>query len=133
MAKRSIVWNYFFKESKEISRCKMCDKVVRTSSNTSNLLTHLKVKHPEIDIPRANQKNLILLRSSAKNIASTENSNTTLGNQCFSKIISTPIPSCSNVMNCGDDNFNKNSLDIELSFTENVSSFFPPFFFRSIR
>ncbi|RUS76423.1 hypothetical protein EGW08_015814 [Elysia chlorotica] len=46
---RSIVWCYFDKVPNEPlnASCKVCHKVCHHAMNTSNLLKHLKVKHPE--------------------------------------------------------------------------------------
>lgn len=53
--KPSFVWNYFVKESNSSSKCKLCNKVIRTSGNTTNLMAHLRLKHQtEIDFTNAN-------------------------------------------------------------------------------
>lgn len=41
----SLVWNYFSKLEKNIAKCKLCCKKVKTSGTTSNLFAHLKSKH----------------------------------------------------------------------------------------
>ncbi|GFR96230.1 zinc finger BED domain-containing protein 4 [Elysia marginata] len=46
---RSVVWCYFDKIPNEPlnARCKVCQKVCHHAMNTSNLLKHLKLKHPD--------------------------------------------------------------------------------------
>lgn len=42
---RSALWKHFVKLSKDTVKCKICNKTVRSSGNTSNLHAHLKQKH----------------------------------------------------------------------------------------
>ncbi|XP_072761237.1 uncharacterized protein [Anoplolepis gracilipes] len=41
----SLVWKYFSKSEKNVAKCTLCSKKVKTSGTTSNLLAHLKTKH----------------------------------------------------------------------------------------
>ena len=45
MPVQSKVWKYFDKNGKLSANCKLCGKSLRTSSNTSNMWTHLELKH----------------------------------------------------------------------------------------
>lgn len=45
MAPRSLIWRYFTKVSKELAKCNICSKNLKTSGTTSNLSNHLKQKH----------------------------------------------------------------------------------------
>ena len=46
-APTSLIWNYFVKENKDLSKCKACSKKLMTKqSNTKGLWVHLKSLHP---------------------------------------------------------------------------------------
>ncbi|XP_076065617.1 uncharacterized protein LOC143039446 isoform X2 [Oratosquilla oratoria] len=49
MRKRSAVWTYFdnAKETSDKVLCQICGERIMHSGNTSNMLKHLKIKHPE--------------------------------------------------------------------------------------
>uniref|UniRef100_A0A1B6BWX9 BED-type domain-containing protein n=1 Tax=Clastoptera arizonana TaxID=38151 RepID=A0A1B6BWX9_9HEMI len=40
---KSDVWRYFTRTSKQEAKCNFCSKLLKTSGNTSNLKSHLKV------------------------------------------------------------------------------------------
>lgn len=43
---KSIVWKYFTKTGgHKFSQCNLCDKIIKTSGNTTNLKCHLRNKH----------------------------------------------------------------------------------------
>lgn len=42
---RSALWKHFIKLTKDTAKCKLCDKILKSSGNTSNLHAHLKQKH----------------------------------------------------------------------------------------
>lgn len=45
MSSRSMVWDYFQRMGDK-SKCCLCNKLISTRKNTSNLHSHLKYKHP---------------------------------------------------------------------------------------
>lgn len=51
MSSTSNMWNYFVKVDKPHKGgcCKLCNVVVRTGGNTTNLKQHLKRKHPSLN------------------------------------------------------------------------------------
>lgn len=51
MSSTSKMWNYFVKVDKPHKGgcCKLCNVVVRTSGNTTNLKQHLKRNHPSLN------------------------------------------------------------------------------------
>ncbi|XP_063931157.1 zinc finger BED domain-containing protein 4-like [Zophobas morio] len=57
----SNVWKYFVKSPKSSpsskigGQCKLCFQHVKTSGNSTNLINHLKRKHPDIDILKSNE------------------------------------------------------------------------------
>ncbi|XP_041451235.1 E3 SUMO-protein ligase ZBED1 [Drosophila obscura] len=46
---RSKVWKYYDKISNNTAQCQLCEKIIKTSGNTSNLMKHMKT-HPQIDL-----------------------------------------------------------------------------------
>lgn len=44
--KKSVVWDYFKKENNTCARCTLCTKILKHGGNTTNLMQHLKRKHP---------------------------------------------------------------------------------------
>lgn len=44
---RSGVWKHFSKENATNVKCRLCCKFIKTSKNTSNMMQHLKLKHPK--------------------------------------------------------------------------------------
>jgi len=46
------MWNYFNKVDKG-GACKLCNVVVKTSGNTTNLMQHLKRKHPGLNTSKS--------------------------------------------------------------------------------
>ena len=51
MRKRGLVWNYFAPLEDEKAKCITCPAVISYKrGSTSNLLRHMKKKHPHIDI-----------------------------------------------------------------------------------
>lgn len=51
MRKRGLVWNHFAPLEDEKAKCITCPAVISYKrGSTSNLLRHMKKKHPEIDV-----------------------------------------------------------------------------------
>lgn len=51
MRKRGLVWNHFAPLEDEKAKCSSCPAVISYKrGSTSNLLRHMKKKHPEIDV-----------------------------------------------------------------------------------
>lgn len=51
MRKRGLVWNHFAPLEDERAKCISCPAVISYKrGSTSNLLRHMKKKHPEIDV-----------------------------------------------------------------------------------
>lgn len=54
---RSPVWEYFEKTPDKIhAKCKVCQKLVVRSNTTTNLFTHLKAHHPDVQIVKDSSK-----------------------------------------------------------------------------
>lgn len=45
MAPKSDVWKHFSKTPNNLASCNICKKSVKTSGNTTNLISHMKSKH----------------------------------------------------------------------------------------
>ena len=65
MPKRSEVWKHFNVGSKNTARCRHCEKILKTLGNTSNLMDHLKVKHPS-EIPGTSRESDALQTSNSR-------------------------------------------------------------------
>lgn len=51
MRKRGLVWNHFAPLEEEKAKCIVCPAVISYKrGSTSNLLRHMKKKHPDIDV-----------------------------------------------------------------------------------
>lgn len=51
MRKRGLVWNHFAPLEDERAKCSVCPAVISYKrGSTSNLLRHMKKKHPEVDV-----------------------------------------------------------------------------------
>ena len=51
MRKRGLVWNHFVPLGDEKAKCNVCPAVISYKrGSTSNLLRHMKKKHPEVDV-----------------------------------------------------------------------------------
>ncbi|XP_062143122.1 uncharacterized protein LOC133850890 [Drosophila sulfurigaster albostrigata] len=46
---RSKIWKYYDKLDLQTAQCLLCEKIIKTSGNTSNLMKHMKT-HPTIDV-----------------------------------------------------------------------------------
>lgn len=46
--RRSIVWNYFERKDKDNVICGICNKTLKCVNNTSNMMLHLKNRHPAV-------------------------------------------------------------------------------------
>ncbi|XP_017047748.1 E3 SUMO-protein ligase ZBED1 [Drosophila ficusphila] len=46
---RSKIWRYYDKLDRNSARCQLCEKVIKTCGNTSNLMKHMKT-HPQVDL-----------------------------------------------------------------------------------
>ncbi|EDX04963.1 GD23922 [Drosophila simulans] len=46
---RSRIWKFYDKLDRNSAQCQLCEKVIKTSGNTSNLMKHMKT-HPQIDL-----------------------------------------------------------------------------------
>ncbi|EDW03206.1 uncharacterized protein LOC6562170 [Drosophila grimshawi] len=46
---RSKIWKYFDKLDLQTAQCLLCEKIIKTCGNTSNLMKHMKT-HPQIDV-----------------------------------------------------------------------------------
>ncbi len=57
--KRSIIWSYFTPVNNDEASCDICQKTIRHCGNTTNMIKHLKVKHPkehdEVQLRRAEE------------------------------------------------------------------------------
>ncbi|XP_001356247.2 zinc finger BED domain-containing protein 4 [Drosophila pseudoobscura] len=59
---RSKVWKYYDKLHNNTAQCQLCEKIIKTSGNTSNLMKHIKT-HPQIDI---DNKESVVVRGMCK-------------------------------------------------------------------
>lgn len=55
--KKSIVWQYYEKNDEKTARCKLCQKNVKTTGNTSNAMAHIKNIHKAIYLEVFQNKN----------------------------------------------------------------------------
>ncbi|XP_030376705.1 zinc finger BED domain-containing protein 1 [Scaptodrosophila lebanonensis] len=46
---RSKIWKYYEKLDNNCAQCQLCEKIIKTSGNTSNLMKHMKT-HPQVDV-----------------------------------------------------------------------------------
>ncbi|XP_052852175.1 E3 SUMO-protein ligase ZBED1 [Drosophila gunungcola] len=46
---RSKIWKYYDKLDRNSAQCQLCEKVIKTCGNTSNLMKHMKT-HPKVDL-----------------------------------------------------------------------------------
>nr|XP_016927774.1 E3 SUMO-protein ligase ZBED1 [Drosophila suzukii] len=46
---RSKIWKYYDKLDRNSALCQLCEKIIKTSGNTSNLMKHMKT-HPQVDL-----------------------------------------------------------------------------------
>ncbi|XP_017844293.2 zinc finger BED domain-containing protein 4 [Drosophila busckii] len=46
---RSKIWKYYDKIDQSTAQCQLCEKIIKTCGNTSNLMKHMKT-HPQIDV-----------------------------------------------------------------------------------
>ncbi|XP_016989676.1 uncharacterized protein LOC108051906 [Drosophila rhopaloa] len=46
---RSKIWRYYDKLDRNSAQCQLCEKVIKTCGNTSNLMKHMKT-HPQVDL-----------------------------------------------------------------------------------
>jgi len=44
---RSKIWKYYDKLDRNSALCQLCEKIIKTSGNTSNLMKHMKT-HPQV-------------------------------------------------------------------------------------
>lgn len=47
---RSVVWKYFDKTDKDHVVCRLCKRMFKFNSNTSNMKAHLTGKHPDASL-----------------------------------------------------------------------------------
>lgn len=45
---RSEYWKYFIRTSEGCGKCNICQKIIKTSGNTTNLRVHLTRAHPKL-------------------------------------------------------------------------------------
>jgi len=58
MSKSSVIWDYFQLDSDNINvKCGLCrTKLKNNRSSTSNLITHIKSKHPTVNLLNRNTR-----------------------------------------------------------------------------
>ncbi|XP_030569911.1 zinc finger BED domain-containing protein 1 [Drosophila novamexicana] len=59
---RSKIWKYYDKINLQTAQCLLCEKIIKTCGNTSNLMKHMKT-HPQIDV---NDHDSIVVRGMLK-------------------------------------------------------------------
>ena len=70
--KKSEIWNFFTDSDtvKKICTCNLCKKTISYKSSVSNLKSHMKFKHPTINIQQAQQQSACPLSESECSVSS---------------------------------------------------------------
>lgn len=49
---KSELWNYFQKLTDTSAQCNLCNQIIKTSGNITNLKAHINTKHKDIDLQK---------------------------------------------------------------------------------
>ncbi|KAK2578239.1 hypothetical protein KPH14_000767 [Odynerus spinipes] len=96
--KKSKVWKYFEKTDDKTARCKLCQKCIRTSGNTTNLMGHIKNVHKALNLELKNINHVKKNSDSDLSSSSTSTKDMKEVNECTSTSSLNPKPSILNAV-----------------------------------